>query len=209
MKTIVSLLGLCAAAGAAQGVVIYDVSNTTIRYQPIDSYYGSRDTGTIYDSSTTASAGGTTVTSPNNIVEDYTSIAVDPVNILMQHIFVGGVATANHVLFFNFYDAGGNYTGGYGVRLPQAGNFVWTVTLNPYAGGAVPITPAGYDQMVPDSGTNNPGGVPSVVTFRYTSSAPTVGSTNGTVYRQAFIVPAPASVALLGLGALVAGRRRR
>lgn len=211
MKTFVSALALVAVAGVAQGVTIFDVNTARITATPVDGvFYAPRDSGIIYDSTTTASSGGTTVTVGGSIVEDYTSTAVDPVNQLMTHVFVGGVATANHVLFFNFYNAGGNFTGGYGVRLPQAGNFVWTITINPFGpGGDVPITPSGFAQMVPDSGVNNPGGVASTVTWRFTASAPTVGSTTGTVYRQSLNVPAPGAMALIGMGGLLASRRRR
>ena len=204
MKTFVSALALVAVAGVAQGVTIFDVNTARITATPIDGvFYAPRDTGIIYDSSTTPSSGGTTVTAGQTIVEDYVSVGVDPTNQLLTHVFAGGVATANHVLFFNFYNAGGNFTGGYGVRLPQAGNFVWTITL----GQAIPIANVGYVGLIPDIGVTG--------TFRYTASAPTVGTSmdvaNGApgYYRYKITVPTPASGALLGLGGLVALRRRR
>jgi len=211
MKTFVSALALVAVAGVAQGVTIFDVNTARITATPIDGvFYAPRDTGIIYDSSTTPSSGGTTVTAGQTIVEDYVSVGVDPTNQLLTHVFAGGVATANHVLFFNFYNAGGNFTGGYGVRLPQAGNFVWTITINPFGpGGEVIVPSSGFAQMVPDSGANNAGGVASTVTWRFTASAPTVGTTAGTVYRQAINVPAPGAMALIGMGGLLASRRRR
>ncbi len=211
MKT-VSVLALLALAGAAQATIIYDASNALITAQPVEGLYDGRDTGTIYESALGASAGGTTIVGDlsNNpaITEDYTSIAIDPRNGLLSHRFAGGVATANHVLFFAFYDAGGANIGSYGVRLPQAGNFVWTIT--PAAGTHLSeVTPSGFVQMIPDTGSNNPDLAPSTVTWRFATVAPTIGSTTGTIYRQTLNVPTPGALALLGLGGLVAGRRRR
>lgn len=209
----VSVLALLALAGASQATVIYDSSNALITARPAESaLYDGRDVGVIYESTATASSGGTTVTGniANNpaITEDYVSVAIDPLNGLTSHRFVGGVATANHVLYFAFYNPQGMFLSSYGVRLPQAGNFVWTITPTP-GSALADITPSGFAQMIPDTGANNPDLLPSTVTFRFTAGAPTVGSTAGTVYRQTLTVPTPGALALLGLGGLVVGRRRR
>jgi hypothetical protein len=80
----------------------------------------------------------------------------------------------------------------------------------------VRVPNAGFAAMFPDSGVNNPGGVPSNVTFRFTNTPPAVGSTAGTIYRQSITtinaVPEPGSVALmigLGISGLVLRRKIR
>jgi hypothetical protein len=187
----------------------------TLSWSPLESNLGIEAVGTIYNSLGTASTGGTSSNNPNApVVEDFVSISPDPVNALSLHSFVGGVATANHVLFFNFYDTNSVFTGGYGVRLPQAGNFIWNITIaDPQT---VRVPNAGFAAMFPDSGVNNPGGVPSNVTFRFTNTPPAVGSTAGTIYRQSITtinaVPEPGSVALmigLGISGLVLRRKIR
>ena len=147
-------------------------------------------------------------------VADYDSVADDDINMGI-FTFVGGVSAVGGVLFFDFFDAGGNFYDGFGVQLPQAGNFIWTITLN---------TPqvtldAGSVAMFADDGFFT--GLPASTGTWFLNAVPaTIGSAglpDGTDATGAALdfkfaieaVPAPASVALLGLGGLVATRRRR
>ncbi|MEZ6232668.1 MAG: hypothetical protein R3B68_00620 [Phycisphaerales bacterium] len=84
----------------------------------------------------------------------------------------------------------------------------------PPSGNSSGINLAAYDLVINDPGTYTinwvaPGSAPNVRIF-VTTSTPAFTEAN-TTYRGATITvtPAPASLALVGLGGLVAGRRRR
>lgn len=143
---------------------------------------------------------------------DYDSAADDDIN-MGAFRFVGGVAAAGEVIFFDFFDAGGVFYDGFGVQFPQGGNFIWTITL------ATPqITQdAGFVQLFADDGSAV---VASTGQWFLSDAAPTIGSAGaadatgpaGESLNHKFAidaVPAPGSIALLGLGGLAAARRRR
>lgn len=116
----------------------------------------------------------------------------------------GGSAGTMFVTWFN--SAGTATVTGFGVALPQAGNFIWTITL----GGAFTIPDSGIVRLFtyqqgqfflssPDSvtvGSNS-------TTFGGASSGALVHN-----FRHA-AVPEPATVALVALGALALVPRRR
>ena len=140
---------------------------------------------------------------------DYQSVATN--NILMdEFMFVGGVDVDGGTVFFDFFDAAGAFVDGFGVSLASAGNFIYTITT----GGTVEAAAGGFVQMTVDDGGFS---VPNAQWF-LSDGAPAVGDAlledagGGNNFNFAIIgneVPAPGAVALLGLGGMVAARRRR
>ena len=127
--------------------------------------------------------------------------------------FVGGTNTAGGSVTFNFYSYTGTGTE-YGalantftVTLPQAGDFLWTIDLDP--GFEIPTL--GYVEMVNGTGGSS--------RWFLTSTVPTVGTSLGAPFpanyaAQSFqlvegVVPAPGALALLGMAGLARSRRRR
>ncbi len=122
--------------------------------------------------------------------------------------FVGGVAQVGGVLDFFFLDSTGtNVISSFGVALPSAGDFIWTIT-----GVASMADHTGRLQIQTRGATTG--------RWFMTTTAPGAGSNSlatghgSTLSPQriaAFEVntPTPGSLALLGLGGLAAARRRR
>lgn len=126
--------------------------------------------------------------------------------------FVGGTDTAGGSVTFNFYQYSGSGTS-YGalantftVTLPQAGNFLWTIDMDP--GFEIPTL--GYVEMVNGTGGSS--------RWFLTNTAPTAGTSLGSPFAayvsQSFqlvegVVPAPGALALLGMAGLARSRRRR
>ncbi|MFG0326479.1 MAG: PEP-CTERM sorting domain-containing protein [Phycisphaerales bacterium JB037] len=184
------------------GVTITELSADT----PANST-SAEDIGIVYDS--LAFEGNVqTPMSTTSISDDYVSTISSP-STLSVFRFVGGVESVNEVVFFQFRDTGGVPVSSFGVRLPSASfTSIWTITLTDPNATAVPA--AGFVDMIADDGTNNPDGLPTLFAWRFKDVAPAVGSTTGDVHRMTMeVVPAPASMALLGLGGLAAARRRR
>lgn len=131
--------------------------------------------------------------------------------------FVGGVTVAGGVLAFEFFDSNANPFSVLTGQLPQAGNFIWTLTI----GDA-------FEFLVPTNGILQIRALGNAQgRFWLTPTPPSVGfndpafgggvTTNGTPLYHAFsltgAVPEPGAVALL-VGAGVAGagvlvRRRK
>lgn len=126
--------------------------------------------------------------------------------------FVGGTNAAGGSVTFNFYEysgSGGEFgalANTFTVALPQAGDFLWTITLDP--GFEIPTL--GVVEMVNGTGGSS--------RWFLTSTAPTVGTSLGSPFAaypaQSFqfvegVVPAPGVLALLGVAGLARGRRRR
>ncbi|MBL0927739.1 MAG: hypothetical protein IBJ11_08820 [Phycisphaerales bacterium] len=123
--------------------------------------------------------------------------------------FVGGVTAANGVLFFDYFDSGGNFVNGFGVQLPSAGDFIWTITLAP---ATIQVATSGFMQITANTGTNG--------RWFFTTTAPTVGGnaigtgTGAGLTPQRYnafelSIPSAGTGALFGLAGLVGLRRRR
>jgi MYXO-CTERM domain-containing protein len=146
--------------------------------------------------------------------DDYTTTQTGTFNLAAMR-FVGGVSTAGNTIDFEFLDATNTVVNSFGISFAQAGDFIWTVTLAPGDGSTSTFA-------IPAAGTIRAsvreGGAGR---WFFTTTAPTIGSNDFAVgagaaltpqRNQAFEltdVPAPGSMALLGLGGLVALRRRR
>lgn len=127
---------------------------------------------------------------------------------MSQFRFVGGVDTVGGVVFFDFFDAGAAFVDGFGVALPSAGDFIWTITF----GGGVTVADAGFVTMTSDDlGLFGPA---TQARMFLGDNGATVGNAGqedipGFNFNYEMTVPAPGAFALMGLGGLVATRRRR
>lgn len=133
--------------------------------------------------------------------------------------FVGGVATAPGVMWVDFYTYTAFGTGttalgtawvtGFGVQLPSAGAFIWTIHASSDPLVTVPLT--GIMTITANSTTTY--GI--VNGTWYLGSVLNVGSNNPLhggdppLMKQFALIPEPVSLALLGVGLLLVSRRRR
>ncbi len=164
-----------------------------------------------------AAAGGVVAT------DDYQAAvpAGDEVIQLSEFKFVGGVDTVGGVAFFDFFDADEAFVDGFGVALPQAGDFIWTITI----GSDVQVPADGFVQMVvDDTGMFGP---PTLGRMFLGDAGPTIGTTAndppgvpvvgepGQFFNHNFeitgnsLVPEPGSLALFAMGGLLLGLSRR
>lgn len=139
--------------------------------------------------------------------DDYTSISAG--SIALDTIrFVGGVDADGGTLNFEFLNsAGDTLVSAFSVSFASAGNFIYTVTL----GGAFSADASGILQLSTDATSNGQ--------WFLSDAGPTVGSEDNTFGGasggalahnfELNTIPAPGAMALLGLGGVVAGRRRR
>jgi len=130
---------------------------------------------------------------------------------VQQVIFVGGVTAVGGILDFFFLDAPGTtVVDSFGVSLPSAGDFIWTITLGP----GIYADTNGRLQIQNRTGTSG--------RWFFTTTAPTIGTNSVTVgtgsalnpqRNQAYsinAVPEPGTMIALGAGiAAIAARRRR
>ncbi len=139
--------------------------------------------------------------------DDYTSTEAGSVT-LDSIRFVGGVELDGGGLVFEFFNAAGDtLIDAFSVTLATGGNFIWTINL----GGTITVDGAGILQVSTDATSNGQwflsDGGPVIG-----SEDGTFGGANGGALAHNFElnqVPAPSALAMLGLGGLVAGRRRR
>ncbi len=217
MKKLCAMLMVLAFAGVAfADAPIY--SGAAVSYEPLDTVDGLR-AGVIYSNMAlgTNYAVSSAATGGVVSVDDYDSISTaGPITQIEQFKFVGGSNIVGGVIFFTFFDAASAYVDSFGVLLPQAGNFIWTINLST----PVSVADAGYAQMWSNDGSL--AGYPVTVgTWVLNALAPTVGTTGPTVPGltdpsgapldhkfEMTEVPEPATLALLGLGALALIRRR-
>jgi len=194
-----ALVALCAAAGAAHAI--------DVTAQEIDSgLYTSRADTAVY-----RHMDGTYAAFPASSslgFDDYTTTAFpgDSMVSLSSMRFVGGVTTANTSLRFNFYNAAGNtLLNSFDATFGQAGNFIWTINNL----GGMNIASKGIVEVLGLDGATGK--------WYLSNSATTIGSDdrsfgdNTALYQHSFelSVPAPGSLALLGLGGVMNRRRRR
>jgi MYXO-CTERM domain-containing protein len=214
-KTAIALL--VAAAGVASADVVIDRSGYEIHTAQgvaIGDTAQARGFSSLYnnqDGPYSAFPPAGAVDNPIGVA-DYQSIATNNIDV-GEFVFVGGVDTMDTVVFFDFFDAGGTFLDGFGVALPEAGNFIWTITPTD-----LEIAADGLVQMTVDDGTNGPAGLATWFLNENTASVGNAGAIDVSAGLSSFNfafsingteVPAPGAVALLGLGGLVASRRRR
>ncbi|MEM1325502.1 MAG: T9SS type A sorting domain-containing protein [Bacteroidota bacterium] len=103
-------------------------------------------------------AGFLSIAAANDVIgqEDYimdlsgTGNPTGTLAVLDTFVFVGGVDFPGGELSFSFFDNSGNFADGFTLALPQAGNFIWTITV----GGGFTIPTEGIVQasIDPNSG---------------------------------------------------------
>jgi len=145
-------------------------------------------------------------------IADYTADPASEVS-LNQFNFIGGVDQVGGVVFFDFFDSTGGFVDGFGVQLSQAGTFSWSIDL----AEAMLISGSGFVEMSIDD--ENLSGAGSTAGGRWFlgNNGATVGDAGAAEAAPDFnfnfelnsSLPAPSALALLGMGGVVAGRRRR
>lgn len=203
-----SIAGIASAAPITGDFNMLDPSMYTLTATPLDSADAGRGEldpsfYSAIDGPYTAFAAATGTIG----FDDYGTDAEDDI-VLTSFRFVGGVAEVGGTMSFQFFDADENFADSFGITLSQAGNFIWTITLN-------------SEVIVPANGL-----VQAVVGEEFTgqwflgSTAPIIGTNdleiggNGTTSSHRFelngvLVPTPGAVALLGMAGVCATRRRR
>ncbi len=196
-----------------QGVQASGSLNTTVEYSNMDITSG------FFDLST-GLAGGYISANPL-MGDDYVSINAGPTFEMESFKFVGGVTNAGGVLFFEFWTGapgGSSFVSSFGVQLPSAGDFIWTIgsQVNPIAdqvpaGGQVRMWADTGAVVVATQGNWGLGVDPATIG---TTGAAVPGYTDGSgnAFNMKFEItqtPEPTSLALLGLGVMTFVSRRR
>lgn len=140
--------------------------------------------------------------------DDYGTAADDDI-VLTSWRFVGGVQQVGGTMSFQFFDADQQFVDSFGIALPQAGNFIWTITIN----SEVIIPANGIVQAVVGEDFTGQwflGATPPTIG----TNDDTFGGASGGALSHRFeingvLVPTPGAVALLGMAGLAATRRRR
>jgi hypothetical protein len=205
-----AVAALCVAAGAAQAITLtaYSIETGALVYSSNTAVsYGPRADTVVYSHIPGPYSG---FAAANYLgFDDYVTTVAGPTASLNSMRFVGGVTTANTTLAFNFYNAAGTtLVNSFTATFAAAGNFIWSITDL----GGFDVASAGILELA---------GTATSTTGRWflSSAATTVGSdsrTFGDVQQPSTLqhsfelsVPAPGSLALIGLGGIIAGRRRR
>ncbi|MEM8756575.1 MAG: PEP-CTERM sorting domain-containing protein [Planctomycetota bacterium] len=234
MKTL-AVIAMAGVAGSA--VADIDRSNTRILQNGVDVFItaspleggsenAGRGTTTDFYSDLDGGSGFQAFAPADGIIgtDDYLSTATDDI-VLAEFGFVGGVDTDDGIMFFDFFDSTGTtLVDSFGIVL-GAGNFIYTITI-----GSEVIIPAGgiVQSDVPGTILDPVTGAPTAAgvlgqwfiadalpgTIIGDTLVPVSTGIFGEELNHKFrlngtLVPAPASVALLGLGGFAAARRRR
>jgi hypothetical protein len=203
-----SVAGIATAAPMGGQFNLLDSSMYTLTATPLDSTDSAR--GELDPSFYSAIPGPYTAFAPaaGNIgFDDYTSTAEDDI-ILTSFRFVGGVAEAGGTMSFQFFDAEENFADSFGITLGQAGNFIWTITIN----SEVIIPAGGLVQAVVGEGFTGQWFLSTTAPDIGTNDLTIGGNTTDASHRfelNGVLVPTPGAVALLGMAGFAATRRRR
>lgn len=196
MKNVLGLLALVAVAGTASAQI-------TTTAQPLDAAPGFDVRATPVFSAIPGPYVAFPAATGSLGFDDYDTILAGGNETLTEMRFVGGVQQVGGQLTFNFYDASQALVSSFGATFGQAGNFIWTINNL-----SVTIPDQGFVEIVAAANTTGQ--------WFLSTSAPTLGTESrdlGTLtthsHRFELSIPAPGSLALLGLGGLVVGRRRR
>ncbi|MCW5769400.1 MAG: hypothetical protein KIT19_12025 [Phycisphaeraceae bacterium] len=217
MKTALKVVGVLAlVAGSASADIRLDLPSNHVMLpasavQAIDLSSGAVSRGTpVYSSMLgpfSAFAAGSFAH-----IDDYQSVhpATASGNFKMDAWrFAGGVTAVNGILDFFFLDNSNNIISSFGVALPSAGDFLWTITPT------IPADVAVNGRLQIQSRTGTTG------RWYMTTTAPVPGTNSLTFGHGSTLAPAryaafeiqalptPGAAALLGLGGLMAARRRR
>lgn len=162
MRIILTAALLAAAAGtslaAPQGIVdhgnvpLLGPSHATAA--PLDSVTVDRSADVMF-ANMGAGAGYAAYGAATGVIgwDDYVSVAAGPLDLTTVK-FIGGVTVAGGIVWFDFFDyAGANWINGFGVQLPQAGNYIWTITL----GSVYTVDPTGILQITADTASGTLG----------------------------------------------------
>ncbi len=225
MKTaVVAMLAIAGSASAdltgldrSNYTIFQDGVNASITATPLGTGFANRGSADQYSDLDPGPTGYQAFPAATGIAgaDDYTSIASDDIE-LAEFGFVGGVNQANGIMFVDFFDAGGVFVDGFGVALTNPGNFIYTITIT----AAVIAPNAGFVQIdVPGTSLTPLGPSNTGVQGQWflgdagatigNAGAPVALALNHNFRINGTVIPAPASVALLGLGGLAAIRRRR
>lgn len=198
MKTF-AVLALIACAGAANATM-------TITSQPLEggTTYQERNTVVYTGIPGTPNYSAFPAATGNLGFDDYQSTMAGNFDNIIALRFVGGVTAIGGIIDINFYDSAANPLSSIAIQLPLAGPRIWTIS-----GFAALGAKNGFMELVARDGTT--------AQWFLTAAAPTVGTNQlgvggaGTTLNHAFelTVPAPSALALLGMGGIIAGRRRR
>lgn len=192
----------CAAVAMLAGTAM--AQSYTLHAEPIpQGTYVDRGPGVIYS----AMAGpfqAFPAAAGNLGFDDYDSILPGGQDNLTALRFVGGVTQVGGIIDFNFLDVASAPVSSFAVQFPQAGNFIWTITL----GAPVVIHDQGFLQLSTRAGVTGQWFLSTTAPSIGTESR-ALGDTTTHGHNFELTVPAPGSLALLGLGGLIAGRRRR
>lgn len=202
---------------AAAGTAVGQYQGHVVSYEPVPedgNWFTPRFNPTTVFSAMAGPFAAFTAATGSAGFDDYQSTYTDSPYMLLQTFkFVGGVTTVGGGATFNFYDTSENLHSSFSVTLPSAGDFIWTISLETVAGAKdsdFGIPAAGYVEMIVDAATTGRWFLSnSAPTIGTESRAPGEGSLDTHSHRFELIIPAPGASALLGLGGLVALRRRR
>lgn len=218
MKTVLKAVGMLAiAAGTASADIRLDLPSNHIMLPASAVTANALDAG----GSTRGTPVYSSIPGPYSALangafaqrDDYVSVhpATGSGNFIMDAFqFAGGVTAVGGILDIFFLDAGLNVVSSFGVTLGSAGDFIWTITPTVPAPAAI----GGFMQIQTRTGTTGRWFATS------TPAAPgsnSFASGHGSTFSsgpkiasfQLQALPAPGAAALLGLGGLVATRRRR
>ncbi|MFI4854083.1 MAG: hypothetical protein ACIAQF_03760 [Phycisphaerales bacterium JB065] len=204
-----SIAGVAAAAPTGQFNLL-DPSMYTLTATPLDGSGSAR--GELDPSFYSAMDGpynAFDAATGNVGLDDYDSVAEGDI-LLTSFRFVGGIAEeGGGTMSFQFFNADEEFVDSFGITLTEAGNFIWTITMN----SEVIIPADGFVQAVV--------GEDFTGQWFLGETAPTIGTNddtfggaNGGLLSHRFelngtLVPTPGAMALFGLAGIAGIRRRR